>query len=133
MQWWANLKTTLPNVNLKVEQYDYNSLLDKLRITLRANQGPDIMWMQLLWGPEFAYGGALQEINLADYGYKPEQFWPGALKSITANGKLYGIPTNNETMAFIYNMETFQKAGTGPDEGAGNVGRCEELLQADQG
>jgi len=117
LQWAANLKTTLPNVNFKIEQYNYNEILDKLRIAVRAGQAPDVMTMSMIWGPEFAYSGALQEINLADYGYKPEQFWPGALKSISANGKLYGIPTNNETMAFIYNMETFQKAGLDPMKG----------------
>jgi len=117
LQWVDNLKTTLPNVNFKLEQYNYNEILDKLRVVLRANQAPDVMTMSMIWGPEFAYGGALMEINLAEFGYKPEQFWPGALKSITANGKLYGIPTNNETMAFIYNMETFQKAGLDPMKG----------------
>ena len=37
----------------------------------------------ILWGSEFAYAGQLEEIKLADFGYKPEQFWPGALKSVT--------------------------------------------------
>lgn len=117
LQWVENLKATLPNVNFQMEQYSYNEELDKLRVALRANQGPDVMSMQLLWGPEFTFSNALQEINLADFGYKPDQFWPGALKSITANGKLYGVPTNNETMAFIYNTEIFQKAGLDPMKG----------------
>ncbi len=116
-QWISSLKTTLPNVNFKEEQYDYNTLLDKLRITLKANQPPDSVVLPVTGSPEFAANGSCVEINLADFGYKAEDFWPGALKSATWNGKLYGIPTNNETMAFIYNKEIFQKAGLDPNKG----------------
>ena len=51
------------------------------------------------------------QINLQELGYSPDKFWPGALKSVTWNGKLYGVPTNNETHGFIWNKEIFQKAG----------------------
>jgi len=115
--WIVNLKKVLPNVNFKEEQYAYNDMLDKLRVSLRANQGPDAATIVIQWCPELAASGALTEINLADYGYKPENFWPGALKSVTWNGKLYGIPTNNETMAFIWNKDIFQKAGLDPNKG----------------
>jgi multiple sugar transport system substrate-binding protein len=116
-QWIANLKNAVPGVQFTEEQYSYNDMLDKLRAALKANQGPDSAVIVIQWCPELAASGVLQEINLADFGYKPENFWPGALKSITWNGKLYGIPTNNETMAFIYNMDIFQKAGLDPAKG----------------
>jgi len=116
-QWLPSLKTTLPNVTVKEEQFSYNDMLDKLRVASRAGQGPDTIVVPILWGPEFAYAGALTEISLADFGFKPENFWPGALKSLTVNGKLYGIPTNNETMALAYNMDIFQKAGLDPSKG----------------
>ena len=88
--------------------------------------------LQILGGVEFAAKGYLQEINLADFGYKPENFWTGALKSVTWNGKIYGIPTNNETMAFIWNKEIFEQAGLDP-KSPGDLGRCRDVLQADQG
>ncbi len=116
-QWIASLKTTLPNVNFVEEQYSYNDMLDKMRVALKANQGPDIAVITVIWSPEFGANNSLMEINLADFGYTADKFWPGALKSATWNGKLYGIPTNNETMAFIYNKEIFQKAGLDPLKG----------------
>ncbi len=116
-QWVPSLKTTLPNVNFKEERYNYNDLLDKLRVTQRAGQGPDSVVLPVTGSPEFAANGSCLEINLADFGYKTEDFWPGALKSASWNGKLYGIPTNNETMAFIYNKEIFTKAGLDPNKG----------------
>ena len=116
-QWVASLKNELPGVNFKEEQYNYNDMLDKLRVTMRAGQGPDTAVVTVIWSPELASSGQFLEINLADFGYKPEQFWPGALKANTWQGKLYGIPTQNETMAFIYNKDIFQKAGLDPNKG----------------
>ena len=38
------------------------------------------------------------------------------MKSVTWDGKIYGIPTNNETMAFIWNADIFKEAGLDPDK-----------------
>ena len=116
-QWLDSLKTVLPNVKVTEEQYNYNDILDKLRIASRANQAPDTIVLPILQGPEFIYQNVLQELNLADFGYTADKFWPGALKSVARDGKLYGIPTNNEAMAIMYNMEMFQKAGLDPMKG----------------
>jgi multiple sugar transport system substrate-binding protein len=115
-QWVASLKTTLPNVVFKEEQQSYNDMLDKLRIALKAGQAPDVAVLPILWAPEFAAQGALVEINLQELGYSPEKFWPGALKSVTWNGKLYGVPVNNETHGFIWNKAIFEKAGLDPEK-----------------
>ena len=114
-QWVNSLKTTLPNVQFKEEQQGYNDMLDKLRVAVRAGQAPDAAVLPILWAPEFAASGVLAEINLQELGYSPEKFWPGALKSVTWNGKLYGIPTNNETHGFIWNKDLFQRAGLDPE------------------
>ncbi len=115
---WVNaIKTDLPGIQFTEEQYAYGDMLDKLRVAMKAGQTPDTARVTVVWSPELAASGQFIEINLAEFGYKPEDFWPGALKANTWNGKLYGIPTNNETMAFIYNMDIFQKAGLDPNKG----------------
>jgi multiple sugar transport system substrate-binding protein len=53
----------------------------------------------------------LSEVTLEEFGWTAEQFWPGALKSVTWEDKFYGVPTNNETMAFIWNKQIFADAG----------------------
>ncbi|MDQ6601401.1 MAG: extracellular solute-binding protein [Chloroflexota bacterium] len=115
-QWANSLKTTLPNVAFKEEQQGYNDMLDKLRVALKAGQGPDVAVLPLLWIPEFSAQGALAEINLQELGYSADKFWPGALKSVSWNGKLYGVPTNNETHGFIWNKAIFEKAGLDPEK-----------------
>jgi multiple sugar transport system substrate-binding protein len=112
---WKQYYPNIPlNLGDQVQNIAYNDLLDKLRTSAAGNSAPDTVRLQILGGVEFAAKGYLAEINLADYNLKAEQFWPGALKSCTWNGKLYGIPSNNETMAFAYNKKIFEKAGLDP-------------------
>jgi len=112
---WKQLYPNIPlNVGDQIQNIAYNDLLDKLRTSAAGNSAPDAVRLQILGGVEFAAKGYLSEINLADYNLKPEQFWPGALKSVTWNGKVYGIPSNNETMAFAYNKKIFANAGLDP-------------------
>ena len=113
----AFIKASYPNIALTEEQFAYGDFLGKIRTAIRANQAPDMAEIQLTWAPELASTGALQEINLADYGYTADQFWPGALRGSLWQGKLYGVPKRNETMAFAYNADIFQKAGLDPNKG----------------
>ncbi len=108
-------KTWYPNIELDNQNVDYNDLLDKLRTAAAGGAAPDVAKMPILWGVEFAARGDLQEIILEDYGLSKELFWEGALKSVTWEGKYYGIPTNNETMAFIWNKQLFADAGLDPE------------------
>jgi len=44
------------------------------------------------------------------------------LKSVTYDGKTYGIPTNNETMAFIWNAKNLQRCRASRGKTAGHMG-----------
>ena len=111
----TTFNTMWPAIALDVQNVDYNELLDKTRVAAAGGAAPSVTKFPILWGVEFAARGLLQEIRLEDYGLSADMFWPGALKSVTWQDKLYGIPTNNETMAFIYNRDIFQRAGLNPD------------------
>ncbi|MDQ3412956.1 MAG: extracellular solute-binding protein, partial [Chloroflexota bacterium] len=88
-----------------------------LRTAAAGGAAPDVAKLPILWGVEFAARGQLQEIVLEDFGLNRELFWEGALKSVTWDDKMYGIPTNNETMAFIWNRAIFAEAGLDPEVG----------------
>ena len=107
-------RATYPNIQLEEQALTYNDLLDKFRTALAGNAGPMAVRLQILGGVEFASKGVLAELKPEDIGWKSEDFWPGAMKSVTWEGKTYGIPTNNETMALIYNADIFQRAGLDP-------------------
>jgi multiple sugar transport system substrate-binding protein len=115
-EFWDAFKKTYPNIEVEINNLDYNQMLDKVRTAALGGAAPAVAKMPILWGVEFAAKGQLQEFHPEDVGYKTESFWPGAMKSVTWDGKVYGIPTNNETMALIWNRSIFQEAGLPPDE-----------------
>jgi len=104
-------RKTYPNIDLQDQALTYNDLLDKFRTALAGNAGPMVVRLQILGGVEFASKGVLQELGPSDVGWTNDDFWPGAMKSVTWQGKTYGVPTNNETMAFIWNADIFKRAG----------------------
>lgn len=113
---FETFRKTYPNIELEEQALTYNDLLDKFRTSLLGNAAPMVVRLQILGGVEFASKGYLEELKPEDVGYSTEDFWPGAMKSDTWEGKTYGIPTNNETMAFIWNADVFKRAGLDPEK-----------------
>jgi multiple sugar transport system substrate-binding protein len=108
-------RAAYPNIELIEQGITYNELLDKFRTALLGNAAPMAIRLQILGGTEFASKGYLEELKPEDVGYTADDFWPGAMKAVTWEGKTYGLPTNNETMAFIWNADIFKRAGLDPD------------------
>jgi multiple sugar transport system substrate-binding protein len=115
-EFFAAFRTTYPNITLEDQGITYNDLLDKFRTALLGNAGPMVIRLQILGGTEFAAKGYLQPLKPEDVGYSSEDFWPGAMKAVTWEGVTYGVPTNNETMAFIWNADIFKRAGLDPEK-----------------
>jgi multiple sugar transport system substrate-binding protein len=113
---WAAWKQTYPNIETDAQNIDYNQLLDKLRTALLGNAAPMVVRLQIVGGVEFASKDYFQGLKPEDIGYTTGNFWPGAIKSNMWNGVEYGIPTNNETMAFIWNADIFKRAGLDPEK-----------------
>ena len=112
---WEAFKATYPNIETDVQSITYNELLDKFRTALLGNAAPMVVRLQILGGVEFAAKGYLEPIGPEYAGFTKEDFWPGALKSVTYEGQTYGLPTNNETMGFIWNAKIFADAGLDPE------------------
>ena len=108
-------RATYPNVVLEEQGITYNELLDKFRTALLGNAAPMAIRLQILGGTEFAAKGYLEPLKPEDVGYATNDFWPGAMKAVTWEGVTYGIPTNNETMALIWNADLFKQAGLDPE------------------
>ena len=113
-QFWAAFAKTYPNITIEKQSFDYNNVLDKIRTAALGKSAPMVARLTLLWAPELAAKGFLQELRPEDVGYPTDEFWPGAMKSVTWKGKTYGVPTNNETMALIWNGQLFEQAGLDP-------------------
>lgn len=114
-EFWAAFAETYPNINVEKQNLDYNQMIDKLRTSALGRAAPMVAKLPILWGVEFAAKGQLTPLEPEDLGYSSSDFWPGAMKSVTWQGDVYGVPTNNETMALIWNADLFEKAGLDPE------------------
>jgi multiple sugar transport system substrate-binding protein len=114
-EFWAAFAATYPNITIDKQNLDYNQMLDKIRTSALGGAAPAVAKMPILWGVEFAAKGQLTEFGPEAVGFTTDEFWPGALKSVTWDGKTYGVPTNNETMALIWNAGLFEEAGLDPE------------------
>jgi multiple sugar transport system substrate-binding protein len=114
-QFWEAFAATYPNIKVTRQNLDYNSMLDKLRTASLGKAAPMVARLPILWGAEFAAKNMLLPFGPQDVGYVDDEFWPGAMKSVTWKGKRYGVPTNNETMALIWNAAIFKEAGLDPE------------------
>jgi multiple sugar transport system substrate-binding protein len=112
---FAAFRATYPNIELDEQGVTYNELLDKFRTALLGNAAPMAIRLLILGGTEFAAKGYLEPLRPEDVGYATEDFWPGAMKAVTWEDVVYGIPTNNETMALIWNADIFERAGLDPE------------------
>ena len=72
-----------PNITLDNQNINYNDMLDKIRTASAGGAAPDVAKMPILWGVEFAARGGTSEITFEEFGLTTDQFWPGALKSVT--------------------------------------------------
>ncbi|MBM3521455.1 MAG: extracellular solute-binding protein, partial [Alphaproteobacteria bacterium] len=115
-QFWEAFAKTYPNIKVTKQNLTYNDLLDKLRTAALGKAAPMVAKLPILWGVEFAAKGQLAELGPEMLGFSRDEFWPGALKSVTWKGKTYGVPTNNETMALIWNAALFREAGLDPEK-----------------
>ena len=113
---FAAFRVAYPNIELEEQGFDYNVLLDKFRTALLGNAAPMAIRLLILGGIEFAAKGYLEPLKPEDVGYPTENFWPGAMKAVTWEGTTYGVPTNNETMALIWNADVFKRAGLDPEK-----------------
>jgi multiple sugar transport system substrate-binding protein len=115
-EFWAAFAKTYPNITVEKQNLGYDQILEKIRTAAMGNAAPMLARLMLMWSPELAAKGFVQELRPEDVGYPSAEFWPAAIASASWQGKVYGVPTNNETMAFIWNAALFQEAGLDPDK-----------------
>ncbi|MEK3885506.1 ABC transporter substrate-binding protein [Paenibacillus sp. PL2-23] len=84
---------------------DFNT---KLNSSIVAGQNPDVSYLDQPLVPKFAEDGVLLELEAyanGENGINKEEFYQGALGTVTVGGKLYGLPLNQTTVALFYNKD----------------------------
>ncbi len=112
--WEKQTKEFESKTGVQVEfiQMSWDEVADKVLTDLAAGGSSyDVIEFDNGWVAKFAATGWVSPLNdIADKQYV-NSLMPGLVSTFTRNGKLLGIPWNNDTRFFFYNKTLLQKAG----------------------
>ena len=92
-------------------------MVPKLAQAIASGEVPDLMGLDLIYGPQFESAGQLEDITELVQG-RPElkTASPGHMTVATYDGKLYGVPLYADVSALFWNKDLFRKAGLDPEK-----------------
>ncbi len=100
-----------PDVNIKLQRFPYDALVQKLKAAFVARTAPDIVQMFGTWVPEYSRNGFLYPApeGIIDQ----DNFFDAALGAYLMDGDLYGVPQefNLENGGVLAYPEKFKAAG----------------------
>ena len=67
--------------------------------------------MDCIWPAEFAAAEFILDVTDRIPEDVKQDIWPGAMESVTYQGKLYGMPWLNDVLYMYYNEEMLKEAG----------------------
>lgn len=108
----AEFEAANPGINVETEFVAYEALHDKI-VTAAASQsgGYDVVLMDCIWPAEFASAEFILDVTDRVSEEMRADIWPGALESVTYQGKVYGMPWLNDVLYLYYNRAMLEQAG----------------------
>jgi multiple sugar transport system substrate-binding protein len=92
-------------------------MVAKLAQAIASGDVPDLMGLDLIYGPQFEAAGQL--VDITDY-FKDDPTLktasPGHMIVGTYDDRLYGVPLYADVSALFYNKDLFEKAGLDPNK-----------------
>ena len=109
------------NNGIKVEyrEIQFDDVVSEAMRAYSTGKAPDIIAIDNPDHALFSSHGAfldLTDMISKSTVVKPDNYFPGPLKSVTWNGKYYGIPKATNTIALYYNKDLFKAAGLDPNK-----------------
>lgn len=98
-----------PEIRFSVQQIPYNEYASKLKVLSDSGAAPDIYQIYSAWGASYVKDGILAE--------PPEDVMKDveanyvSTAGVTIDGKMWGIPTEVNNYALLYNKDMYKAAG----------------------
>ncbi|MDQ8734348.1 extracellular solute-binding protein [Paenibacillus sp. LHD-38] len=101
-----------PGIELKLTRMPYEGLKEQVIAGVAGDAAPDLMRMDIIWVPEFAKMGALQDISKNDgFDELKANMFEAPMETNAYNGGYYGVPVNTNTKIAIYNKAVLDEIG----------------------
>ncbi|HBE81108.1 MAG TPA: ABC transporter substrate-binding protein [Firmicutes bacterium] len=102
-----------PDIEVSHVYVPFADFKKQLSIGMAAGKLPDLVVIDNPDHAAYAQMGLFADVT--PYVSKwSKQFFPGPWKSVTLNGKCYGIPFTSNCLALFYNIDMLKKAGVNP-------------------
>ena len=104
---------THPDIQVKMTIEPWDTVYEKLPLSLRVSQGPDIAGIGNNYIPQYAKAGLIQPIDSVydSTGINPKVIPAGLLQVMRYNGQYYAAPMSFDTIMLYWNKTLFAKAG----------------------
>jgi multiple sugar transport system substrate-binding protein len=108
----AEFEQANPNIDVELDFVAYEALHDKIVTAATSKAGTyDVILMDCIWPAEFAAAEFILDVTDRIPEDVKQDIWPGAMESVTYQGKLYGMPWLNDVLYMYYNEEMLKEAG----------------------
>ena len=100
-----------PDIAVIHTQQSFRDMLQTLFMSRIGGRPPDIYNLSTAWTKQLVDSGALAPPPALLADYVRQSYLPNTVDAMTANGKVWGIPSETDVYMLVYNKLLFARAG----------------------
>ena len=117
-----------PDRPIEITHFPSPEMVPKLAQAIASGEVPDLMGLDLIYGPQFEAAGQLTDITdmVKDW---PELATasPGHMMVSTYENRIYGVPLYADVSVIYWNKRLFKAAGLDPEVGPTTLGEIHDM------
>lgn len=102
-----------PNIKVVYSRQSNINYRTRVQTQIREGVGPDVFTINSSWIKMFPGDLAAAPSDVIDFTTFQNSFFPVAMDSFVADGRIYGVPEEIDGLALYYNEEILSSAGVG--------------------
>lgn len=104
-----------PDIEIQIEGIPWAAYFDKLFTSIAAGSGPDVFQAPTGLAEQFIRSGNIVPLRGISPSQVEEEFLPWTVERLISEGKIWGLPTDIQSIVLFYNTRLFKEAGLDPD------------------
>jgi ABC-type glycerol-3-phosphate transport system substrate-binding protein len=100
-----------PDIKVNLQSISWANRDQKMLSAFSAGKGPDVMYLISDHLVQFANMEVIEALDSYMDNALAGDYNEGALKSVTVNGHVYGLPMLQSVVTYLYNVDLLDKAG----------------------
>lgn len=125
----AEFEKENPDIKIQIEGIPWAAYFDKLFTSIAAGSGPDVFQAPTGLAEQFIRSGNIVPLKALSPSEVQEEFLPWTVERLISDDKIWGLPTDIQSIVLFYNTRLFKEAGLDPDRPPTS---WEELVQYGQ-